>query len=84
MIYVFFFQDVTCEMQVKDLEDLIPRVQRMALDAEEAHRYKQVGHYWMTGFVQCINPIFSFISDIVFPPYIAVAVHRWRPFANSI
>ena len=49
MIYVFFFQDVTCEMQVKDLEDMIPRVQRMALDAEEAHRYKQVGHYWMTG-----------------------------------
>ena len=49
MIYVFFFQDVTCEMQVKDLEDMIPRVQRMALDAEEAHRYKQVGDYWMTG-----------------------------------
>jgi len=37
-----FVQDISGELEVKDLETVIPRIQRMAKQLEEVSRYEEV------------------------------------------
>ena len=41
-VYVNDLQDISGELQVKDLETLVPRLQRMATELEEVSKYEQV------------------------------------------
>ena len=41
-VYVNDLQDISGELEVKDLETLVPRLQRMATELEEVSKYEQV------------------------------------------
>ena len=41
-VYVNDLQDISGELEVKDLETLVPRLQRMTTELEEVSKYEQV------------------------------------------
>jgi hypothetical protein len=53
-IYLLFWQDIGTELKVKDLETVIPRIQRVTKELEEVHKYEQVSKIYIGYFFNCL------------------------------